>query len=104
MMEQKAFISTWCTTFMHTSEKDVFFLNALKISLAPTPREGPSHVMFVRNSHVFRESRCFENNVCICRLTHLFLMDDGVTLGENIVFVLGSYDHFSVFHLFIPAL
>ena len=33
---------------MHTREKDFFFLNALKISLAPTPREGPFHVMFVR--------------------------------------------------------
>ena len=104
MMEQKAFISTWCTTFMHTSEKDVFFLNALKISLAPTPREGPHHVMFVRNSHVFRDSRCYENDVCINRLTNQFLLDNGVTLGENIVFVLGYYDYFSVFHLLIPAL
>ena len=24
--------------------------------------------------------------------------------GEDIVFVLGSYDHFLVFHLFLPAL
>ena len=35
-------------TFMHTREKDVFFLNASRISLSPTPREGPFHVMFVR--------------------------------------------------------
>ena len=48
LMEHKAFFSTWCKTFMHKIEKDVFFLNALKISLAPTPREGPFHVMFVR--------------------------------------------------------
>ena len=46
------------------------------------------------NSHVFRESRCYENKVCTRRLTHLFLLDDGVNSGENIVFVLGSYDHF----------
>ena len=41
LIEHKAFLSTWCRTFMHTREKDVFFLNALRISLAPTPREGP---------------------------------------------------------------
>ena len=35
-------------TLMHTREKKVFFLNALKIFLFPTSREGPSHVMFVR--------------------------------------------------------
>ena len=46
-----------------------------------------------------RESRCYENNVCNCRLTHQFLLDDDVTLRENIVFVLGSYDHFSPFPL-----
>ena len=47
-IEHKAFPSTWCRTFMHTREKNIFFLNALKISLSPTPREAPSHVMFVR--------------------------------------------------------
>ena len=40
---------TWCMTFVHTKEKDIFFLNALKVSLAPTPQEEPFHVMFVRN-------------------------------------------------------
>ena len=45
-------------------------------------------------SLVLRESRCDENNVCIRRLTHLSLLDDGVTFGGKIVFVLGSYDHF----------
>ena len=49
------------------------------------------------NSHVFRESRGYENNVCTCRLTHLFLLDDGVMFGANIMFVLGSYDHFLCF-------
>ena len=51
LMEHKAFLSTWCRTFMHTREKDVFFLNVLKVSLALTPQEGPFHVMFVRNQH-----------------------------------------------------
>ena len=32
---------------MHIREKEVFFLNTLKISLAPTPPEGPFQVMFV---------------------------------------------------------
>ena len=36
---------------MHTREKDVFFLFTLKVSLAPTPQEGPFHVMFVRKLH-----------------------------------------------------
>ena len=49
---QKALVSTWCKTFMHTTEKDMFFSNALRISLAQTPREGPFHVMFVRNQHI----------------------------------------------------
>ena len=29
LMEHKAFLSTWCQTFIHTREKDVFFLNTL---------------------------------------------------------------------------
>ena len=33
IMEHKAFLSTWCKTFMHTRERNVLFLNALKISL-----------------------------------------------------------------------
>ena len=63
---------------MHTGEKDIFILNALRISLAPTPQEGRFHVMFVRrfvrNQHIeeqkrteyvrAQESRYFENNVC----------------------------------------
>ena len=33
---------------MQSREKEVFFLNTLKISLAPTHQEGPSQVMCVR--------------------------------------------------------
>ena len=50
LMEHKAFLSTWCATFMHTRERIVFFVNAFKISLSPVPREGPSRVMFARTS------------------------------------------------------
>ena len=46
LMEHKAFLSTWCKTFLHTREKEVFFLNTLKISLAQTHQEGPFQVMF----------------------------------------------------------
>ena len=48
-MEHKAFLSTWCRTFLHTQEKNVLFLNALRIPLTPTSREGLFHEMFVRN-------------------------------------------------------
>ena len=51
LMEHKTFLATWCRTLMHTRENDVFFLNTLKVSLAPTPQEGPFHVMFVRKQH-----------------------------------------------------
>ena len=47
------------------------------------------------NSHGFRESRCYENNVCTRRLMHLFLLDDGVIFDVDVVLALGSYDHFS---------
>ena len=47
LMEHKAFLSTWCRTFMFTREKKAFFLNTLKSSLAPTPQEGSFRVMFV---------------------------------------------------------
>ena len=50
LMEHKAFLSTWCRTFM-TKEKRFFFLNTLKISLAPTPQEGSFRVMFVGSNH-----------------------------------------------------
>ena len=57
LMEHKAFLSTWCRTFMHTNDKNVFFLNALKITLVPNPQEETFHVMFVRKSRK-------ELNVC----------------------------------------
>ena len=50
LMEHKAFMSTWCRALMHTREKNVSFLNALKISLSPASRKGPNHVMVVRIS------------------------------------------------------
>ena len=87
-------LSTWCRTCMHTREKDVFFLNALRIS--PTPREEPFHMMFVR-THTY-----FENQDAT-KLTHLFLLDDGVIFGENNVLVLGSCDYFSQCLIFSPS-
>ena len=56
------------------------------------------HSIYVcENSHGFRESRCYENSVCTRKTTHLLLLDHGVILSGNIVFVLGSYDHFLCF-------
>ena len=70
--------------------------------------------MFVRNQHIherseltlceFESQDATKNNVCICRLTHQFLLDDCVISGENIVFVLGSGDHFSLCFSFISQL
>ena len=79
---------------MHTTEKDVFFLNDFEdfSRTNSTRRTIPCDVCV--NSQVFRISRCYENNVCTCGLTHPFLLDDGVIFGENITFVLFSYDHF----------
>ena len=37
LMEHKAFLSTCCKTFLHTKEKEVVFLNTLKISLLYNP-------------------------------------------------------------------
>ena len=51
LMEHKAFLSTWCKTFMHTREKEVVFLNTLKISLVQPPQEGPFQVMFAVTQH-----------------------------------------------------
>ena len=45
-MEHKAFLTTWCRSFMYTREKEVFFLNDVKISLAPESQEGPFPVNF----------------------------------------------------------
>ena len=41
---------------MQTRETKVFFMNALKISLASTTREEPLHVMFVR-THTYFENQ-----------------------------------------------
>ena len=47
LVEHKAFLSTWCKTVLHTREKEVFFPNTLKISLAQSHQNGPYQVMFV---------------------------------------------------------
>ena len=39
LLEHKAFLSTWCKTFLRTREKEVFFLNTLKTCLAQTPKK-----------------------------------------------------------------
>ena len=52
LMEHKAFWSTWCKTFLHTKEKEVFFLNTFKISVAQTLQEGPFQVMFAGTQHI----------------------------------------------------
>ena len=46
---------------MHTREKDVFFLNALKISLAPNPQERRFQVMFAGTQHTEEQK---ELNTC----------------------------------------
>ena len=38
LMEHKAFLSTWCKTFLHTREKEVFFLNTSRFLLHKLPR------------------------------------------------------------------
>ena len=39
LMEHKAFLSTWCKTFLHTREKEVFFLNTLRSLLHKLPKK-----------------------------------------------------------------
>ena len=56
LVEHKVFLSTWCKKFLYTKEKEVFFLNTLKISLVPTPQEGPFQVMFCGDSTAKRAS------------------------------------------------
>ena len=51
LMEHKGFLSTWCRTSSHTTENNVFFLNTLKVSLAPDLEEVPFCVLSVRNQH-----------------------------------------------------
>ena len=113
LIEHKALLCTWCRTFMHTREKELFFLNALKISLAPTLQEGPFQVMFLRNQHVDEQKElntcelesqdAARINVCTRRFTHpIFLVDD-VDFGENVLSVLGSYDTFCLVSLAPPS-
>ena len=91
IMEHKTFLSTWCRTFMHTREKNVFFLDALKISLSLTSFKRRTIPCDVCES--FRglgESRRYENNVCTCRRTHLSIHRD-----DDIVHVHTRHNHFS---------
>ena len=75
LVEHKAFLSTWCRTFMH--KKETFFsLNALKISLPPASREGPFHVMFWRTSIDSESQDATKITFCTRRLTHLFIHED----------------------------
>ena len=68
LMEHKTFLSIWCRTFMHTTEKDVLFQNALMISLAPTPRKEAFHVMFVETNHTQEQKK-----QKVCDWNHLSL-------------------------------
>ena len=61
LMKHKAFLSTWCRTYLHTTKNDVFFLDTLKVSLAPILREEPFHVMFLSNEHSDEQN---ELNLC----------------------------------------
>ena len=56
-LEHKAFLSTWCKTLLHSREKDVVFLNILKISLIQTHQEGPFQVMFAGELNIQRSKR-----------------------------------------------
>ena len=57
LMEPNAFLSTWCKTILHTKEKEVLFLNTLKISLAQTPQERPLQVMCVVTQHQKKQNK-----------------------------------------------
>ena len=97
LKEHKAFLSTCCRTFMHTREKDVFFLNVLRMSLAPTPREGPSHVMFVR-THTYLE---YQDAI---KMTSA-LANSRMYFSPTMVSLLAwfPWPFFSVFHFFLQA-
>ena len=41
------YLFTWCRQFVHTREKEVFFLSTLNLSFAQTPQGGPFRMMFV---------------------------------------------------------
>ena len=93
-MEHKDFVSTRCRTFMHTRENVFFFLNALKISLAPTPREGPFHGMFVRTLIDSENPNAtkISSGLADSRIYFSWTM---VSFLVRTLFVLGSFDNFS---------
>ena len=91
--------------YAHKGE-DVFFLNALRISLTPTPREGPFHLMLVRKQHINEQK---ELNMCkfesedATEITSASA-DSRINVTWAMMSPFGSYVFFSVFHLFLPAL
>ena len=93
LVEHKAFLSTWCRTFLFTREKKVFFLNTLKSALAPTPQEGSFRVMFVGTQHTQEQKKpktCEREGQNATKLTpalaEISLASD-VDLDEDIVCV-----------------
>ena len=90
LMEHKAFLSTWCRTFMFTREKEVFF--PLKIFLAPPTQEGSFEVMFVATHHTQEQQELKtcesesqnatrKKEVCSHRLMH------SISLASDVHFV-----------------
>ena len=75
LMEHNTFLSTWCRTFMHTMEKDVFFVYALKVYLSHQLHEK-NHSMWclweinILKNH--RNKRCAIGTTChwalLCQL------------------------------------
>ena len=99
-MEHKAFLSAWCRTSMHKREKNVFFLNALKISLSPAPREGPFHVMFVKTS-MDSESQDATNLTSALTDSRIYSFMNMMTLDMH----MNAINIFSLSHLlFLPML
>ena len=96
-------LSTWCRTFRHTRANNVFFLNDLKISLAPTPREGLFHVMFVRTHTCFENQDATKITSAIAD-TRIYPSWTMVSFFVNTLCLCLVHDHFSVFHLFLQAL
>ena len=56
LIEHKAFLSTWCKTFMHTREKGIFFLGTHKISLAQPHQGGVMHPISLVSDADFDDS------------------------------------------------
>ena len=91
-------LKTCCRTLLHTREKIVLFLNVLKISLAPTPRNGPFHVMCVRTHTCFENQDATKITSALADSRIFFSWTMVSFFGENIV--LGSYDHCWCFTFF----